>query len=243
MSSKEGNRKEKTPSKRGGKKQGKGKDNRDTGVGDAGDSGDENATKEELQDLQTQQEEQCNEIKTLKIQLTAMQGQLEEARNGNAEMKAMLVQLINASKVATNSPEEGDTSSSGTRSEEPDNSNSDSGGETEETDDDEMLADANMRKQISYSFSDYQKQLDTVEPSKRNCPIRKKSHMEWMINLNKNMTAIGMGKIVHEKREKWLRYRVSKKRERRENAQLQEHVIKRVLNTYVTAIRLRYQTM
>ena len=93
-----------------------------------------------------------------------------------------------------------------------------------------MLADANMRKQISYSFSDYQKQLDTVEPSKRNCPIRKKSHMEWMINLNKNMTAIGMGRIVHEKREKWLRYRVSKKRERRENAQLQEHVIKRVLN-------------
>ena len=55
-----------------------------------------------------------------------------------------------------------------------------------------------------------------------------------MINLNKNMTAIGMGRIVHEKREKWLRYRVSKKRERRENAQLQEHVIKRVLNTYVT---------
>ena len=80
MSSKEGNRKEKTPSKRGGKKQGKGKDNRDTGIGDAGDSGDENATKEELQDLQSQQEEQCNEIKTLKIQLTAMQGQLEEAR-------------------------------------------------------------------------------------------------------------------------------------------------------------------
>ena len=119
MSSKEGNRKEKTPSKKG-KKQAKGKDNRDTGIGDAGDSGDENATKEELQDLQTQQEEQCNEIKTLKIQLTAMQGQLEEARNGNAEMKAMLVQLINASKVATNSPEEGDTSSSGTGSEEPD---------------------------------------------------------------------------------------------------------------------------
>ena len=136
MSSKEGNRKEKTPSKRGGKKQGKGKDNRDTGIGDAGDSGDENATKEELQDLQSQQEEQCNEIKTLKIQLTAMQEQLEEARHGNAEMKAMLVQLINASKVATNSPEEGDTSSSGTRSEEPDNSNSDSGVETEETDDD-----------------------------------------------------------------------------------------------------------
>ena len=104
MSSKEGNRKEKTPSKRGGKKQGKGKDNRDTGIGDAGDSGDENATKEELQDLQSQQEEQCNEIKTLKIQLTAMQGQLEEARHGNAEMKAMLVQLINASKLATNSP-------------------------------------------------------------------------------------------------------------------------------------------
>ena len=48
MSSKEGNRKEKTPSKRGGKKQGKGKDNKDTGIGDAGDSGDENATKEEL---------------------------------------------------------------------------------------------------------------------------------------------------------------------------------------------------
>jgi len=70
MSSKEGNRKEKTPSKRGGKKQGKGKDNKDTGIGDAGDSGDENATKEELQDLQSQQEEQCNEIKTLKIQLT-----------------------------------------------------------------------------------------------------------------------------------------------------------------------------
>ena len=127
MSSKEGNRKEKTPSKRGGKKQGKGKDNRDTGIGDAGDSGDENATKEELQDLQSQQEEQCNEIKTLKIQLTAMQGQLEEARHGNAEMKAMLVQLINASKVATNSPEEGDTSTADTGREEPDNSHSDSG--------------------------------------------------------------------------------------------------------------------
>ena len=70
MSSKEGNRKEKTPSRRG-KKQAKGKDNWDTGIGDAGDSGDENATKEELQDLQSQQEEQCNEIKTLKIQLTA----------------------------------------------------------------------------------------------------------------------------------------------------------------------------
>ena len=58
MSSKEGNRKEKTPSRRG-KKQGKGKDNRDTGIGDAGDSGDENATKEELQDLQSQQDPRC----------------------------------------------------------------------------------------------------------------------------------------------------------------------------------------
>ena len=77
MSNGEGNSKEKSP-KKGSKKQRKGKDsNKDTDIGDAGDSGDENTTKEELQDLQSQQEEQYNEIKTLKIQLTAMQGQLE----------------------------------------------------------------------------------------------------------------------------------------------------------------------
>ena len=34
-----------------------------------------------------------------------MQGELEEARNDNAEMEAMLVQLINAPKAAANSPE------------------------------------------------------------------------------------------------------------------------------------------
>ena len=44
-----------------------------------------------------------------------------------------------------------------------------------------------------------------------------------------------MGKIVHEKKDKWLKYRTSKKEERRENARLQEYVLKRVLNTYVTS--------
>ena len=115
MSSKEGNRKEKTPSKRGGKKQGKGKDNKDTGIGDAGDSGDENATKEELQDLQSQQEEQHDEINTLKMQLTEMQGQLEEGRSGNAcgDNFMDLYYLWYSHRAGTRVPEQ--NSGSGTR--------------------------------------------------------------------------------------------------------------------------------
>ena len=224
----------KTPKK--GNKKAKGKDSNkgSTGSDEAGGSGETNVTNVEFMDLQAQQEEQHDEIRSLQMDLTEMKGQLEEARASNAEMKAMLVKVLNAVKTTTNVPEEGDADANAAGHDEPEGSSSDSGFETEETDDDEVLADANMRKQISYAFSDYRRQLDTVEPNRRNCPIRKKSHMEWMINLNKNMTAIGMGKIVHEKHEKWLKYRASKNRVRRENAQLQEHVLKRVLNTYVT---------
>ena len=44
--------------------------------------------------LQAQQEEQQDEIRSLKTHLTEMQEQLEEARNSNAEMKAMLVKVL-----------------------------------------------------------------------------------------------------------------------------------------------------
>ena len=218
----------KTPKK--GNKKAKGKDSNkvSTGSDEAGGSGETNVTNVEFMDLQAQQEEQHDEIRSLQTDLTEMKGQLEEARASNAEMKAMLVKVLNAVKTTTNVPEESDADANVAGHDEPEDSSNDSGVETEETDDDEVLADANMRKQISYAFSDYQRQLDTVEPNRRNCPIRKKSHMEWMINLNKNMTAIGMGKIVHEKHEKWLKYRASKNRVRRENAQLQEHVLRKI---------------
>ena len=237
MSDKEGQQekgKGKTPRK--GNKKGKGKDSNkgNTGSDEAGGSGETNVTSQEFMGLQAQQEEQQGEIRSLKTHLTEMQKQLEESRNSNEEMKAMILKLLNATGNVTDVPKESDSNITEVGSDEPDDSSNDSGVETEETDDDEVLVNANVRKEISRAFIDYQRQLDAVDQNKRNCPIRKKSHMEWMITLNKNMKAIGMGKIVHEKHEKWLKYRASKNQIRRENAQLQEHVLKRVLNTYVT---------
>ena len=227
-------RKGKTP-KRGNKK-GKGKDNsnNDTGSDEAGGSGETDVTNLEFMDLQAQQEEQQGEIQSLKLQLTEMQGQLVEARSSNDEMKGMILQLLNATKTTTDVPKENDADTIEAGCDEPEDSSSDSGMETGETDDDEELVNDKLRKRISYAFSDYQRQLDTVEPSRRNCPVNKKTHMNWMINLSKNMEAIGMGKIVHENKQKWVKFKMSKKSKRRENARLQEHVLKRVLNTYVT---------
>ena len=178
MSDKEGQQekgKGKTPRK--GNKKGKGKDSNkgNTGSDEAGGSGETNVTSQEFMGLQAQQEEQQGEIRSLKTHLTEMQKQLEESRNSNEEMKAMILKLLNATGNVTDVPKESDSNITEVGSDEPDDSSNDSGVETEETDDDEVLVNANVRKQISYAFSDYQRQLDTVEPNRRNCPIRKKS--------------------------------------------------------------------
>ena len=201
-------RKGKTPKK--GNKKGKGKDsNNDTGSDEAGGSGEKNVTEMEFMDLQAQQEEQQGEIQSLKLQLTEMQEQLVEARSSNDEMKGMILQLLNATKATTDVPKENDADTIEAGCDEPEDSSSDSGMETGETDDDEELVNDKLRKRISYAFSDYQRQLDTVEPSRRNCPVNKKTHMNWMINLSKNMEAIGMGKIVHENKQKWVKFKMS----------------------------------
>ena len=99
----------KTPKK--GNKKAKGKDSNkgSTGSDEAGGSGETNVTNVEFMDLQAQQEEQHDEIRSLQTDLTEMKGQLEEARASNAEMKAMLVKVLNAVKTTTNVPEEQET--------------------------------------------------------------------------------------------------------------------------------------
>ena len=79
-----------------------------TGSDEAEGSGETNVINLEFMDLQAQQEEQHDEIRSLQTDLTEMKGQLEEARASNAEMKAMLVKVLNAVKTTTNVPEEGD---------------------------------------------------------------------------------------------------------------------------------------
>ena len=123
MSDKErqqGKEKGKTPRK--GSKKAKGKDSNkgSTGSDEAGGSGETDVTNLEFMDLQAQQEEQQDEIRSLKTHLTEMQGQLEEARNSNEEMKAMIVKLLNATRRTTDVPKESDSNATEVGSDESD---------------------------------------------------------------------------------------------------------------------------
>ena len=60
-----------------------------------------------------------------------MQKQLEESRNSNEEMKAMILKLLNATGNVTDVPKESDSNITEVGSDEPDDSSNDSGVVTE----------------------------------------------------------------------------------------------------------------
>ena len=97
---------------------------------------------------------------------------MQQANDINQQMMAQLsklTQIIDANKSTPDHNEAGsDTTEVGSESPADGatpvdkDKDSDSGDESETTDeDDELLTNSSMRKQIAHSFSDYQKQLDT----------------------------------------------------------------------------------